>query len=113
LEGQPARGGADDRLEIDERARHFGRNARLPVGEEPEGQRRGDRQGRQRDGGARCDVRGQRVAERHGGDHRHDRGAGELHRGQCRGVVARQQSRRGGDERRRDDRRGEHEQIAV
>ena len=111
-EREHARGHADDRLEVDERARQLGVHARLAVGVERERDQRADAHERaQRDRLLRRRrAHGQRRRQR--GQQREQPGGGHLHGGHGDRVAALEQPALDHDQRRAQHGRGEHERVA-
>ncbi len=112
-EREPAHDGADDGLEVDERARQLGRDPSLSEREQPERQQRSDcgqRSEREHRGGVRRGRR--RPVHQHGDRERDDGTRRELDRGHRGRVASREQARLAHDEPGRQDDRGEHQPIA-
>jgi hypothetical protein len=111
---RPPRQGADDRLQVHERAGQLRGGARLPVGKQPEGEHRPrQRQGRKGQQRPRAGGRaGQTLGRRGNGGGECRRGC-ELHRGDRGGIAAGKQRGLDHDEDRRQRHRREHEQIAA
>jgi len=113
-EGQPADRGADERLEVEERAGELGGDPALPEREQPERQERPDHAQRGERGDRLQAGRRGRRAPGQERDRQGEQPAGaELHRGHGSRIAAPEQAGLDDDHRSRQRRGGEHEQVAV
>jgi hypothetical protein len=113
VEGDNSGQRADERLEVDERARELRRHADLRPREQPERDQRAGHGQPEHGGDGTGGDRGRRSAiGEHGDRERRERRGAELDGGDRAGILSREQPRLGHDQHRRARDRREHEQIA-